>query len=111
MFTTYYPTSLDDLLRIIIIRVPSDYGTARQLCNHMCNIQLCLNSVGNVSMALVEHIVRLRRAFNIHIQIDVVFNVSQKAVFDVFIYRLNALNQDPINYCTPAFYAQYLLET
>lgn len=111
MFTTYYPTSLDDLLRIIIIRVPNDYGTAINSCNHMRNIQDRLDSVGIISMALVEHIVRLRRAFNIHIQIDVVFNVSQKAVFEIFIYRLNALNQDPINYCTPAFYAQYLLET
>lgn len=111
MFTTYYPTSLDDLLRIIIIRVPSDYGTAINLCNHMRNMQACLDYVGSVSMALVDHIVRLRRAFNIHIQIDVVFNVSHKAVFARFIYRLNTLNQDPINYCTPAFYAQYLLET
>lgn len=110
MFTAYYPTSLDDLLRIIIIYVPSDYGTAINLCNHMRNIQDRLDSLGIISMALVDHIVRLKRAFNIHIHIDTVFNVSHKAVFDVFIYRLNALNQDPINYCTPAFYAQYLLE-
>ena len=110
MFTTYYPTSLDDLLRIIIIRVPSDYATDIDLCNHMCDLQDHLDAAGIIYMVFVEQIVRLKRAFNIHIHIDTVFNVSHKAVFDVFVYRLNALNQDPVNYCTPAFYAQYLLE-
>ena len=110
MFTPYYPKSLDDLIRIINIRVPNDYGSATHLCSHMLNIQDRLDSLGIISIALVRHIVRLIRAFNIHIQLDAVFSVSHKSVFTIFIYRLNALQQDPKNYCTPAFYAQYLLE-
>lgn len=118
MFTPYYPKSLDDLIRIINIRVPNDYNSATRLCSHMLDIQDRLDSLGFISIALVRHIVRLRCAFNIHIQLDAVFSVSHnavysvshKSVFTVFIYRLNALQQDPKNYCTPAFYAQYLLE-
>ena len=110
MFTPYYPKSLDDLIRIINIRVPNDYTSATRFCSHMLDIQDRLDSLSFISIALVRHIVRLRRAFNIHIQLDAVFSVSHKSVFTVFIYRLNALQQDPKNYCTPAFYAQYLLE-
>ena len=76
----------------------------------MLNIQDRLDSLGSISIALVRHIVRLVRAFNIHIQLDAVFSVSHKSVFTIFIYRLNALQQDPKDYFTPAFYAQYLLE-
>ena len=110
MFTPYYPKSLDDLIGIINIRVPNDYKSATRLCGLMLNIQDRLDSLSFISIALVKHIVRLRCAFNIHIQLDAVFSISHKSVFTVFIYRLNALQQDPKNYFTPAFYAQYLLE-